>query len=608
MKKSILALGALAVVGGLGLAGSAQAVVALAVGGITTTNTDPATTTNAGKFELNPGGTGHDLIVPYYSAQAGTYTLFTVVNTDAVNGKAVKVRFRGAANSDDVLDFTVFMSPSDVWTAAVIQGASGKAQLVSNDNSCTIPAREGKPQLVGDFITNRFPGYMSAEDKAANTREGYIEILNMADIPQRVWNKANQTVSVKNALYTAIKHVGGKPPCAATWNTNGNSTNDDVDAIDAVTDTQWRIDGRLLSADYGLHSPTGGLQGGWIIINQTNLAQFSGNDTAVKAYTIDANGNAIANAITDVLFSPQNDLKFGGDARRYTADPLLTGSKYHDAYATPLATTLNYDLPDLSTPMAGVAALATPSIQARALAASLSHFGEITNEFINDPNGVKGVPMSTDWVLSQVTRRYFAVVNYADSAASSTIVYNDACTSDGEPACVNGGINKLSLPYAGSSRPANFAGTPDRHGGTGVLWLDKGHAYGPQACLSQITPAFTDREEFKASVTGTWSPGTTSAPTLCGEVATMRWGNSPLQASITSTDASAAYSYTEGWGTIVFSAGTDGGMYPPGTTGMPVLGGVQPVAHLPIAGFAAQLGVNGASKQGFGATFPHRWQ
>jgi len=72
MKKSILASSIAAAVFGLGAVTGAQAA-------------------------------GDILLVPYFSAQGANATLLSIVNTDTVNGKAVKVRFRGAANSDDLL-------------------------------------------------------------------------------------------------------------------------------------------------------------------------------------------------------------------------------------------------------------------------------------------------------------------------------------------------------------------------------------------------------------------------------------------------------------------------------------------------------------------------
>src|SRR5256885_9272446 len=87
MKKNVLALSIATMIGGLGFAGAASAALT-----------------------VNESGTGHILVVPYYTAQNGNATVFHLTNTDLVNGKAVKVRFRGASNSDDVLDFQVFRS------------------------------------------------------------------------------------------------------------------------------------------------------------------------------------------------------------------------------------------------------------------------------------------------------------------------------------------------------------------------------------------------------------------------------------------------------------------------------------------------------------------
>jgi hypothetical protein len=87
---------------------------------------------------LNPDGLGSVLVYPYYTVNGGNVTLISVVNTTDL-GKAVKVRFLEAYNSREVLDFNLYMSPFDVWVAAVAPSGTG-AQLLTNDNSCTVPA------------------------------------------------------------------------------------------------------------------------------------------------------------------------------------------------------------------------------------------------------------------------------------------------------------------------------------------------------------------------------------------------------------------------------------------------------------------------------------
>jgi hypothetical protein len=90
----------------------------------------------ANAVDLNPDGLGQVLIYPYYTVNKSQDTLLSVVNTTSV-GKAVKVRFLEGYNSREVLDFNLFLSPFDVWTAAVSQVSDdGGAQVYTADKSC----------------------------------------------------------------------------------------------------------------------------------------------------------------------------------------------------------------------------------------------------------------------------------------------------------------------------------------------------------------------------------------------------------------------------------------------------------------------------------------
>ena len=176
MRKNVLALSIATMIGGLGIAGAAFAAVIPGTGAVTNTTMG---LTNASALQLAPGGIGHILVVPYFTAQNGNATVLSLVNTDETNGKAIKVRFRGASNSDDILDFTLLMSPGDVWNGVVnAANPNAIAQFSTTDRTCTIPsiAAAGQP-----FVTNRIDPQLNATDIAKNTREGYIEIFNMAD-------------------------------------------------------------------------------------------------------------------------------------------------------------------------------------------------------------------------------------------------------------------------------------------------------------------------------------------------------------------------------------------------------------------------------------------
>src|SRR5258705_6871367 len=143
----------------------------------------------ADAVNVNPGGLGQALIYPYYTvnsdAAGNTYnSLLSVVNTTN-SAKAVKVRFLEGKNSREVLDFNLFLSKYDVWTAAIIPSpTSGGGRVVSFDKSCTIPSNTFLAAGV-DFVNFAYVG--SNDDKGGagldRTKEGYVEIIEMATYP-----------------------------------------------------------------------------------------------------------------------------------------------------------------------------------------------------------------------------------------------------------------------------------------------------------------------------------------------------------------------------------------------------------------------------------------
>ncbi|WP_395026749.1 cell surface protein [Comamonas odontotermitis] len=368
MKKNVLALSIAAMIGGF--AGSANALTA-------------ATAT---AFEQNDGGAGHILVVPYFTTQNNNMSVIHVVNTDTQNGKAVKVRFRGAANSDDILDFTVFLSPYDVWTGSVQADANG-SYFMTADNSCTYPdIRKAKTSFVQDRLSDNW----SAEKRVNNTKEGYVEILNMAD------------VKPGSKLFTTIKHSSGAPKCDEAVLADTLSINPETPALaDAL----------------GYETPTGGLTGDWYILNVNQTTTFSGAATAIKA--VDAAG---ANARGNFVAFPQdNHSPTVGNTDAYTADPLFISTAKDKAGVaqSKLIQIANYDLPDLSTPYL-TSNVGAPASQASSLTAAVANNG-VSNQFANDPL----IDAKTDWVLSMPLRRYSVGANYAaDAKANAYMVFN----------------------------------------------------------------------------------------------------------------------------------------------------------------------------------------
>ena len=388
MRKNLLALSIAAMVGGL----SGVANAAVITTGANAATLDPTTT-----------GVGHVLVVPYFSTQANNKTLLNIVNTDTTNGKAVKLRYRGAANSDDIFDITVYLSPGDVWTADVAADGDGFSRLVTDDNSCTLPSAQSiKDDSNGRFKTNRVQGVKE------QTREGYIEILNTADIPP---------VAGANTLFTAIKHVNGKAPCTS-----------------AVMDLQeFDLTAAAGANNYvtrGYSNPTGGLMANWVLVNVNGMASHSGEAVAVRANTAVVAGVGGANAAANIVWFPQTTTNIA--ATNLTADPLLLSGTFTGQVAS-------YDFPDLSTPY--TAAGTSPEAQANDLSDALGTTS-VTNEYLT------GNGFSTDWVFSMPTRRYAVALDYAATVASGNrILFNTAnnqhftaantsLSTDGLQACV----------------------------------------------------------------------------------------------------------------------------------------------------------------------------
>lgn len=123
---------------------------------------------------------GQVLLMPYYTVRDGQNTLLSIINTSNTT-KAIKVRFMEAMNSREVLDFNMYMSPFDVWTAAIKPTEKG-AMLVTNDLTCTTPMI---PKNGVEFrpyaYDGRLPQYPldGGPTDLDRTREGHIEVIEM---------------------------------------------------------------------------------------------------------------------------------------------------------------------------------------------------------------------------------------------------------------------------------------------------------------------------------------------------------------------------------------------------------------------------------------------
>jgi len=590
MRKSLSSLAkncTAAVFGVAALVGSASAVV-------TNQNINVQGFTPATALELNPDGLGHILVVPYFTVNGGNDTYLSIGNTDVRHGKAVKVRFRGAGNSDDIFDFTVFLSPGDVWTAAVTKDASGAAKLITTDKSCTLPSTVGKGSGSA-FVTARVPG-----NAVAATTEGYVEIFNMADVPPTLYSAGGATATA-NPLYTATKHVSGVAPCTASAFTPLNPTTNAGYTFFQSADST--LAAYTATEALGFTNPSTGLKANWTIINVPKSAAWTGAAVAVEARN--AGGSP---AVGNIVFSPQTaDNVTLANARTLTADPLLRGG------ATTMATTgtstlsatapiqaAMYDLPDLSTPYTytdlvaaanGVGTRAQAFKLTNALAAS-----SVANEFVVDP----AILGQTDWVFSLPTRRYNVARDYAGSATYYT----------------NYGFDDAAGAIAGQWNFFSTANITTNTAYPNILCVGgiSGAAGGNGTPTVRLTSGQTgDREEtfLSSSAEFVVSPGVPGAAfAICGETSVFSFAangqTSALGASLTRFDIGAPY--TNGWARVAtpgLSTGAATGLNSVATNA-PVVGGNH---GLPVIGFAVMQIKNNNAQPGlvgnYGLTFPH---
>ena len=362
-----------AVLAGLGAAGTAEAVY------------------------RDVNGVGQVLVYPYYTVQSAGGTSFntfmSVVNTTP-RAKVVKVRFREGKTSAEVLDFNLYLSPNDVWTAGVVPAdatATSSARLFTADVSCTNPPIPATGVDFRNFL------YLAGGDAlpgtgADRTREGYFEVIEMG--------------TLTGAAALAVTHgaTGVPANCAA------------VQGATVV----------LLSVE----APTGGLSGGGTLINVNNGQDFTYNADALAEFRTAA-------FYTDIANDAPN-LSSADGVSVVVNTGTLTGA------GTPAgATVYRSDWAGISGTLAG----------ARAVASVYMHTA-VMNEYALD-NTTQSL---TDWVITQPVKRFFVSSTTAAQPYSNVLVAGGACEVIGfsffnreERGAAASGVDFSPAPPAGAA-------------------------------------------------------------------------------------------------------------------------------------------------------------
>jgi hypothetical protein len=228
---------------------------------------------------INPEKKGEVLLFPFYNAENGNTTTFHIVNTTP-RAKAVKVRVMEFVNSQEVLDFNLYLSAEDHFAFGIIGDPAGDgAALVTTDNSCTVPALgtpngayPGSQETLDDGTvvrTQPFVPYAYAGETGWNTVDrtlmGHVEIIEMGD------------------LFNAGLHT------PVTWATHGaDGVPANCAALDAAWATGvWSPDNATLDnglATEGVTAPTGGLYGISSLLNVADAAAYGIEPAAIDEW------------------------------------------------------------------------------------------------------------------------------------------------------------------------------------------------------------------------------------------------------------------------------------------------------------------------------------
>lgn len=530
------------------------------------------------------GSQGQVLVFPYYNVNNGFVTVFKITNTtDAY--KAVKIRYRESENSNDVLDFNLYLSPYDVFRMDLIQGSDGGVNLLAPDNSCTHPA------IPKAGVLFRHQAYYSTS--VEDVREGYLEVIEMGEIDETA------TVSILGrpvSIANGILHTDGVPNnCGvieAAWQqgvfTPGGAKANAGNLIktDAVGYPKYANQAGYygFSRAGGLTKPKGGLVGSSILVDGPNVSGYVTEPLSVVNYST----------------IPQQYLS--SDQNFYLLPSLASGSiessehLTYDVNGGPVGTIQEYStvardwglddqnvLPRVSVP-SGI----NPMPIANAMLVN-----SLGNQyFLNDGT------TTTDWVVSAPMRKHAIYNNYQYVAANTTsgLIYTKgvAASEDAEGNFVPG---VGDIPVGGN--------IGDETSVTGAFWkyLD--------ATDVNAGFAYWDNEEGQSQLDpGDFSPPLVTPPS---EIPFEREVNI---LALHSADAPAAESvlgsvnaqgllldagYSEGWGAFIFNDyRLHGTRY---AEWVDLSDTVGPGVGVPLFGFMAAK--SDLDSQSLGETFPH---
>lgn len=409
-----------------------------------------AATSAQAQMMINNGGTGEILVFPFYSAEDGNTTNINITNTMAetetsTGAKAVKVRIIEGENSQEVLDFNVYMSAEDHFSFAITATADGGGALITNDNTCTVPQiAAGTPVPFRNFkyLGDKAKDDPKTEDKdesfdntgIARTAVGYVEVIEMGQISDLATDlDPDDDDETKTSMVAAITHGADGVPanCAlpvAAWSGPTGPWYAQVAADESGATTASKF---MESSWMG-----GGLYGEAVVIN-VNDAMAIGYDAVAIDSAVADHGNVTVTG-SQLHFAPgDTNPDFNSAGIVNSATVMVDGAQ----------TTMTF------------ASVDDGSLQA---VSALFQTSVIMNDYVTDP-GISGL---TDWIVTSPTKslhisRKAAATKDVDGKDVAAVAALAPFTTgwNGQTACEYATLDSLDRE---ESNPAPAAGSvPD---------------------------------------------------------------------------------------------------------------------------------------------------
>jgi hypothetical protein len=542
----------------------------------------------ANAVHVNGDGTGEVLIFPYYNTNNSFQTSVSVTNTTSAY-TIFKIRFRESDNSQDVLDFNVYMSPYDVWTGTVRQ-IDGVANLISDDTTCTYPPNDvvlnaETGVLNPDLYTGETPlteaqkgwnlkaAYTNVDD--SDPLEGYIEVFEIGNIlpEQKLFvdsTKDGEIDKDTDKSYTAgVVHVDGMPADCSVVETAWKYGIGQQGAKNTASEIENGELSFKYNANGNLKAPYGGLYGMTIFLDMINGGAYVADPVAIDNWSTVAQ-HYRPNDVDNFLLPSLASGNVWNSARMNSASGLTQRT-------WPASIDVGLNDGDSQTPRSG----ANPGPVSHVLATK-----SLANDYFVDPT----FDGSTDWVVTFPMRKH----GIFDGKWTSDCVKDEVRslgtgTTEGKNTCFKDSAKDVAYSVTAYNREeekrqdADFDVSPVLETGAGLLPREVNvvNFTAGDSVLGSVNAATLDTgTEFKHG----WAKMT--FPTT----------GSDRKYVISNADLTAKDSDGTNDNTIWFFPGEDG-VWSSGVLGVPAIG------------FAAIRGSDGgASGPTFGETTPHAYE